>query len=117
MNELIYSFIGSLRVWLHENECELLSHGIKFDISPYTLHYGTTARFIHEHFEAGFSVWEKLSWNKAMSDIEFVDWRVADRDPNCQVEWMHHEYAAIQEMWKELDTLRDQLIAADQAET
>ncbi len=74
MNELTYSFIGSLRAW------------------------------------------EKRYWHSAMSDVEFVDWRVADKDPNYQVGRTYYEYATVKEMWKELDTLRDWLIAADQAE-
>ena len=116
MNELVYSFIGSLRAWLRENERVLLSYGIKIDIFPYTLHYGMPAQFVHEHFEAGFYIWEKGHWHLAMSDIEFVDWRVADKDPTYQVEWTHYEYATINEMWKELDKLRDRLILTEQTE-
>ena len=114
MNELVYSFIGSLRAWLRENESVLQAHKIKVDIFPYTLHYGTTAQFIHQHFEAGFSVWEKGHWHLAMSDIEFVDWRIADRDPAYQVEWTHYEYARIDEMRDVLDSLRDRLLLVQQ---
>ena len=99
MNELTYSFIGSLRAWLRENEAVLLSHNIKADMSPYTLHSGVPA-----HLQL------------AMSDIKFVDWRLADKDPDYQVEWSHYEYATIKEMWNELDTLKARLIAADRAE-
>ena len=111
MNELTYSFIGSLRSWLRENESVFQSHKIEVEIPTYTLHYGTTARFMSQHFEAGFSVWEKLSWDKAMSDIEFVDWRIADRNPAYQSEWTHYEYATIDEMRGVLDALRDRLLS------
>jgi|GEM_PF-1506939 len=114
MNEVTYSFIGSLRAWLRENESVLLSHNIRADMSPYTLHSGVPAHFVHEHFEAGFYIWEKGHWHLAMSDIEFVDWRLADKDPDYQIEWRHYEYATILEMWKELDALRDRMLLVHQ---
>ena len=114
MNELTYSFIGSLRAWLRENEDVLEASKIKVDILPYTLHYGISASFHHEHFAASFFIWEKLSWDKAMSDIDFVDWPLADQDPEYQVEWTHYEYGAIDEMRTVLDSLRDRLLSVHQ---
>ncbi len=114
MNELIYSFIGSLRAWLRENENVLHTNKIAVDIFPYTLHYGICAQFTHEHFEAGFYVWEKLHWHVAMSDIEFVDWRISDWDPEYQVEFVHYEYATILEMLDTLDMLKNRLLLAQQ---
>ena len=117
MNELTYSFIGSLRAWLRENESVLQLHGIKVEMPTYTLHYGTTARFMSQYFESGFSVWEKRHWHLAMSDVEFADWRIADRDPAYRIEWVHYEYATIDEMRGVLDALRDRLLSVQRDNT
>lgn len=112
MNALTYSFIEALRVWLRDNESRLKRHGIAVSIPKYTLHYGTCAGFTSEHVEAGFFVWEKLMWEKSMSDVEFVDWRTADRDPDYQVEWTHYEYGKTSEMLNVLEALADRMILA-----
>lgn len=110
MNELTYSFIEALRAWLRENESRLNQHGIKVSIPAYTLHYGICAEFTSEYFEAGFFVWERLMWEKSMSDIHFADWRAADRDPDYQVESIHYEYARTSEMLDVLGSLMNRML-------
>ena len=109
MNELVYSFIGSLRAWLCENESWFQANKINISIPAYTFHYGIGAQFTSDRFEAGFYVWEKRHWHVAMSDIEFADWGAADRDQDYQVEATHYEYATIYEMYDSLDALKNKL--------
>lgn len=117
MNELTYSFIGSLRAWLRENESVFQAYSVKVEIPAYTLHYGTGAHFTSDRFEAGFYVWEKRHWKLAMSDVEFADWRLADQNPDYQVENTHYEYTTIDEMRGVLDALRDRLLSVQRDDT
>ena len=114
MNELIYSFISSLRAWLDKNETVFQANNIHVESPAYILHYGTSAHFTSDRFEAGFYVWEKCSRSVAMSDVEFADWRIALRDPKYQIENTHYEYAKIDEMLEVLDALRDRLVLVQQ---
>ncbi len=116
MNELVYSFIALLCAWLRENERWFQANKIKVTIPAYTLHYGICAQFVADGLEAGFYVWEKGRWDKAMSDVEFVDWRVALRDPDYQVQITHFEYATIIEMRDNLDALKNKLLLAQSEE-
>ena len=111
MNELTYSFIGSLRAWLRENESVFQVCGIEVETPAYVLHYGTSAHFSSDRSEAGFYVWEKRYHHLAMSDAMFADWRIAERDPEYQIENAHYEYARIDEMRGVLDALRDRLVS------
>jgi len=110
MNELTYSFTGSLRAWVDEHNILLQASKIKVDMPVLTIYPSLHIGFTSERFEAGFYVWEKGHWHKAMSDIEFVDWRIADLDPEYQVEFVHYEYATILEMLDTLNTLKNRLL-------
>lgn len=114
MKELTYSFIGSLRAWLRENESAFQVCGIKVEAPADVLHFGTSAHFTSDRFEASFYVWEKRYWHLAMSDAEFADWRIVQRDPEYQIEYAHYEYARIDEMRGVPDTLRDRLVLLHQ---
>ena len=116
MNELTYSFIGSLRAWLRENESMLELHRIKVEIPVYDLDYSANAYFTSARFVAGFYVWEKRGRSVAMSDVEFADLRIARQDSEHQIESAHYEYARIDEMRDALDVLRDRLLAVPQDE-
>ena len=114
MNELTYSFIGSLRAWLRENEGVFQTYGVKVETPAYILHYGTGAHFTSDRFEASFYVWEKRHWPLAISDVEFAEWRVARQDPEYQIENVHYEHATIDEMREVLDALKDRMLAVQQ---
>ena len=81
------------------------------DMPAITVYSSLHIGFTSERFEAGFYVWEKGHWHKAMSEIEFVDWRIAVRDPEYQVESVHYEYATISEMLDTLDILKNRLLS------
>lgn len=110
MNELTYSFISPLRAWLRENAILFQESNIKIELPEHTLHSNICVVFTSERFEADFFVWEKGHWHKAMNDIEFVDWRIAKRDLDYEIETVHYEYETIGEMRDVLDILRDRLV-------
>ena len=109
MNQLTYSFTGSLRAWVNSNAAVFQARNIKVDMPAVTLRSNLHIEFTSDRFEADFYVWEKGHWHKAMSEIEFVDWRIADRDPEYQVESVHYEYATISEMLDTLGILKNRL--------
>ena len=49
-----------------------------------------------------------------MSEIEFVDWRIAAKDPEYQVESVHYEYTTILQMLDTLGILKNRLLLVQQ---
>ena len=61
---------------------------------------GISAVFTSSRFEATVELWEN-----GESEFYLLDWEAADRDPNYQVEIIHHDFRSGIELYTALETL------------
>lgn len=93
-------WLNTFRIWLGQHREALDRNSITVDIPAETQGSGIYADLKSKRYEATVQL-----WNNGLSDFHILDWRLADRDPDYQVEVTHHEFQDKSELSTTLNAL------------
>lgn len=99
-------WIAAFQEWLLKNQDRLSSDKIRVEIIGITSYNPSS---IHANFYASRHEATVELWEDGQSEFHWLDWEVAERDPEAGVVVTHHDFTAVKELDNALSELINQM--------